>query len=75
MDVTVREAKSQLSRSLKLAETGEVVTIVRRGIPVARLTPLPRPGGRCLGWDSGPVVESELRAMTDEEADQFFKGK
>lgn len=75
MEVTVHEAKSQLSRLLKLAEDGETVTIVRRGIPVARLTPLPRPGDRRLGWDPGPVPEAELRPMTDEEADRFLDGR
>lgn len=50
MEVTVHEAKSQLSRLLKLAEDGETVTIVRCGIPVARLTPVPPPVARRLGW-------------------------
>jgi hypothetical protein len=33
MEVTVHEAKTQLSRLLKLAEDGETVTILRRGVP------------------------------------------
>jgi prevent-host-death family protein len=54
MEVTVHEAKIQLSRLLKLAEEGETVTILRRGVPVARLTPVPRAASRQLGWDTGP---------------------
>jgi prevent-host-death family protein len=37
VEVTVHEAKTHLSRLLKLAEDGETVTILRRGVPVARL--------------------------------------
>ena len=75
MEVTVHEAKTQLSRLLKLAEDGETVTILRRGIPVARLTPVPPPAARRLGWESGVVDDSALRPMTDEEAEAFLSGK
>ena len=75
MDVTVHEAKTQLSRLLKLAEDGEVVTIVRRGVPVARLTPVPPSSPRRLGWDPGAAPDSALRAWTDEEAEAFFTGQ
>ena len=72
MEVTVHEAKTQLSRLLKLAEDGEVVTIVRRGVPVATLTPLPPPTARRRGWDKGAVDDAALRPMTDEEAEAFL---
>ena len=75
MEVTVHEAKSQLSRLLKLAEDGETVTIVRRGVPVARLVPLPPASARRLGWEPGTVPDAALRAMTDEEADAFLAGR
>lgn len=39
MIVTVREARAQLSRLLREAENGEVVTITRRGEPIALLVP------------------------------------
>jgi prevent-host-death family protein len=73
MEVTVHEAKTQLSRLLKLAEDGETVTILRRGVPVARLTPVPSTSPRQLGWDSGTVPDSALRPMTDEEIEAFFR--
>jgi prevent-host-death family protein len=76
MEVTVHEAKTQLSRLLKLAEEGEVVTIMRRGIPVARLTPVPGATRRELGWESGQSVpESALRPWTDEESESFLRGQ
>ena len=75
MEVTVHEAKTQLSRLLKLAEDGETVTIVRRGVPVARLTPVPARSARRLGWEEGTVADSALRPMTDEEADEFLSGR
>ena len=75
MEVTVHEAKTQLSRLLKLAEDGETVTILRRGVPVARLTPVPPPTARRLGWDQGAVPDSALRPTTDEEAEAFLSGK
>lgn len=75
MEVTVHEAKTQLSRLLKLAADGETVTIVRRGVPVARLTPVPLASRRRLGWDTGAVPKSALRAMTDEEAEAFLRGE
>jgi len=75
MEVTVHEAKTQLSRLLKLAEDGETVTIMRRGVPVARLTPLPLASTRQLGWDTGTVPDSALRPMTDEEAEAFLRGE
>jgi len=75
MEVTVHEAKTQLSRLLKLAEDGETVTIVRRGKPVARLTPVPPSTARRLGWDPGTVSDSALRPMTDDEVEAFLSGR
>jgi prevent-host-death family protein len=75
MEVTVHEAKTQLSRLLKLAEDGEIVTIVRRGVPVARLTPVPPRTSRRLGWDHGAVPDSALQPMTDTEAERFLSGR
>ena len=75
MEVTVHQAKTQLSRLLKLAEDGETVTIMRRGVPVARLTPVTPAGARQLGWDHdrGNVPDAALRPLTDEEAEAFLR--
>jgi prevent-host-death family protein len=38
--VSVREAKTQLSKLLKRVAAGEEISITRRGVPVARLVPV-----------------------------------
>jgi len=38
--VGIREAKAQLSRLVRRAQRGDVVTITHRGRPVARLVPV-----------------------------------
>jgi prevent-host-death family protein len=38
--VNVHQAKTELSRLLEAAETGEEVIIARAGVPVARLVPV-----------------------------------
>ena len=71
----MHQAKTQLSRLLKLAEEGETVTILRRGVPVARLTPLPPRGSRRLGWDAGAVPDAPLRPWSEEETEAFLRGQ
>lgn len=41
MDVSVAEAKNQLSRLVRAVESGESVVITRNGRPVAQLVPAP----------------------------------
>ena len=70
--VNVHEAKTNLSRLLKQAETGEEVVIARNGKPVARLVGYSRRGkrqpdtlrGRIVIDDSffDPLPEEELAA-------------
>lgn len=62
MEVTVQEAKTQLSRLLRKVEAGEEVTIRRGRHPVARLTRLPAEPGRRQIWGDvegsiGPAFE------------------
>lgn len=40
--IGIYEAKSRLSELIEKAEAGEVVTITRRGKPVARIVPVKR---------------------------------
>lgn len=75
MEVSIHEAKTHISRLLKMAEDGEVVTIVRRGVPIAQLTPVSPSASRRLGWDEGAVPDSALRPMSDEEAAVFLSGE
>ncbi len=38
--VNIRQAQTQLSKLLKRVAAGEVISITRRGVPVARLVPV-----------------------------------
>jgi prevent-host-death family protein len=52
--VNVHEAKTQLSRLLQRVAAGEEITISNRGVPVARLVPVPpKRGHRELGFEKG----------------------
>ena len=76
--VTIRAAKTQLSKLIALAEAGEEVVIMRDTEPVVRLVPVNRPAPRRVpGTLKGQVVvtdaffeplpEDELRAWEGEE--------
>lgn len=49
--VTVREAQHNLAKILKAVEGGETVEIVRRKVPVARLSPAPSVAAARTNWD------------------------
>ena len=51
--VTVHEAKTHLSRLIRLVEAGEEITICRGDEPVARLVPVKSGRTRRLGIDQG----------------------
>lgn len=50
MQVTVQEAKTQLSRLLRRVEAGEEVVIRRGREPVAMLVRAPAPSGNRMIW-------------------------
>lgn len=53
-EVNVHEAKTQLSRLLQRVTAGEEIVIANRGVPVARLVPVPpAKAHRELGIESG----------------------
>lgn len=68
MDVTVQEAKTQLSKLLRRVEAGEEITIRRGKVPVAVLTRAPTPAGDRNIWGS---VEGGLDADFDEPLSDF----
>jgi prevent-host-death family protein len=77
MQVSVQEAKTQLSRLLDLIQDGEEVIIHRHGKPIARLVALAATKQSRLGAMRG---EFELpngwdQPLSDEEADAFWEGK
>jgi prevent-host-death family protein len=77
MQVSVHEAKTQLSKLLDLVEDGEEVVIKRHGRPVARLLPVRKRRPSPLGAMRGEfaMVDGWERAMTDEEAEAFWTGR
>ncbi len=77
MQVSVHEAKTQLSRLLDLIQDGEEVIIHRHGKPVARLAPVRQAGRSPFGAMRGEfqMKEGWERPLTDEEADAFWEGK
>lgn len=48
--VTIREAQHNLAKILKTVENGETVEIVRRNVPVARLSPVASPAKHPVEW-------------------------
>ena len=60
MQVTVAEAKTQLSSLLDAVEAGQAVVITRRGKPIAELVP------RCTVRDLHPQLAA-LRASLPEQ--------
>lgn len=77
IQVSVLEAKTQLSALLKAMEAGEDVVITRRGEPVARLAPVEKaqpkrvPGDwrKYPGWENFVYDEEIFRPMTEEEVE------
>jgi prevent-host-death family protein len=75
VQVSVREAKTQLSRLLELVEQGETVIIARHGHPVAELVRARRTGfpfGVARDQSLVPSGEEWWQPMSDEEAGGFF---
>jgi prevent-host-death family protein len=58
--VNVHEAKTNLSKLLQRVAAGEEIIISNRGVPVARLTPVPQNRGRRqLGLEKGRAQIAE----------------
>ena len=76
MQVSVHEAKTQLSKLLDLIEDGEEVVIKRHGRAVAQLVPI-RLRPSALGAMRGEfeMVEGWEQALSDEEAEAFWSGR
>ena len=75
MTVSVREAKTHLSRLLQRIAAGEDVIITRSGQPVARLVPIDetRP---MFGVDEGRfVVPDDFDQPFDDELLRAFEGR
>jgi len=75
--VNTHEAKTQLSRLLRRVAAGEEITIANRGVPVARLVPVPREKqGRVLGILRGEFsVPDDFDAPLPEDVLELFEGR
>jgi prevent-host-death family protein len=72
--VGVHEAKTHLSRLLRLVESGAEVHIMRGGEPIARIVPMESPV-REIGFADGAFVVPEDFDDTDPELiDSFYAG-
>ena len=75
--VNVHEAKTQLSRLLRLVAAGEEIAIANRGVPVAHLVPAAQPKERReLGIESGclKIAEDFDAPLPAEVLAAFFGG-
>ena len=68
MEVTVQEAKTQLSRLLRRVEAGEEVVIRRGRERVALLVPAPAEPGRRMIWGD---LEGSMATDFDELPEEF----
>lgn len=66
---TMHAAKTQLSRLIALAESGEEVVILRGSTPVVRLVPVTAPRPRTFGALAGTVRLGDefFEALPDDE--------
>lgn len=72
-EVNTYEAKTQFSRLLRRVAAGEEITIANRGVPVARLVPVPKKSKRKLGFygDSIKIADDFDAPLPDEILDAF----
>jgi prevent-host-death family protein len=76
-EVNTHEAKTQLSRLLRRVAAGEEITIANRGVPVARLVPVPpKKAPRVLGIFRGEFsVPDDFDAPLPDDILDLFEGR
>jgi prevent-host-death family protein len=77
IQVNTHEAKTRLSRLLRRVAAGEEITIANRGVPVARLVPVPAEGTtRKLGLFRGQMtIPDDFDAPLPTDILDAFEGK
>ncbi len=80
MKISVADAKNKLPELIKAVESGESVTICRRGVPVVDIVPTKQGNGekRIFGSLKGRkiVIDPDWwKPMSDEEAEAFIEGR
>ncbi len=73
--VGIFEGKAHFSAIVDAAEAGEIITITRKGKPVARLVPIHSPKQRVLGQDDGLgfIAEDFDAPLPPDVLDQFYR--
>lgn len=76
-EVNTYQAKTQFSRLLRRVAAGEEITIANRGVPVARLVPVPREKQRrVLGIFRGQLnVPEDFDAPLPDDLLDLFEGR
>ena len=78
MQISIRAAKTQLSRLVKLVEQGETVVIAHQGKPVAQLVPVRRRGlpfGIAVGNPIVPAGDAWWQPLAEKERDDWIEGR
>jgi prevent-host-death family protein len=75
--VNTHEAKTQFSRLLRRVAAGEEITIANRGVPVARLVPVPcKNSPRVLGILRGELtIPEDFDAPLPDDLLDLFEGR
>ena len=74
MEVNIHEAKTNLSKLIERARSGDEVIIAKAGTPMVRLVPVDRPAKRVFGSAKGQIVFKKGwdAPMTKRELDEFL---
>jgi prevent-host-death family protein len=76
VEVNIHEAKSNLSKLIERARSGDEVIIAKAGTPMVRLVPVERPTKRIFGSAKGQIIFKKgwNSPMTKRELDEFLSG-
>lgn len=69
--VNVHEAKTQLSKLLARAHSGEEIIIAKSGLPYAKLVPITKVKKRSPGLAKGEVTDAFFESLPEEELQRW----
>jgi prevent-host-death family protein len=73
--VSIHEAKTQFSKLLRCVAGGEEITITNRGVPVARLVPVPEPVRKLGIYRDTLKIPDDFDAPLPDEILDLFEGR
>jgi prevent-host-death family protein len=76
-EVNTHEAKTQFSRLLQRVAAGEEITIANRGVPVARLVPVPtgKPKRKLGAYGDTIKIADDFNAPLPNDLLDLFEGR